>query len=356
MTVEAPLFIKVPLNEVELSSPLERGTPEFEQAAILQTSMEYALKGMQGFFKIEDGAVWGFAFTDNSVDPKAYVLGILRDGYLEDALPMLEAMSRTMQDDDVEYNLGICLSELGRVPESIAPLQRCLELNPSYVNAYAGLGVSFGRMRNFAEAERVLREGARIEPENPYIKRNLGGILLSSGKPEEGLPFLRQAVSLMPADPMFQMALAQCLEACGENHVDEAGKLYESIMIKYAGQQIAEAAKAGRNRISNVQLHEPMDGNVRPDAIAYMHSAIKLFEGMPKQDGGKVVLEIARLGESGLQINDPDRRYKLDSLSGDFSGLQLLCMMHAGLKSLDPNADSGSGLDREYEMARKLEG
>lgn len=54
MTAEAPLFIKVPLNEVELSSPLERGTPEFEQAAILQISMEYALKGMQGFFKIED--------------------------------------------------------------------------------------------------------------------------------------------------------------------------------------------------------------------------------------------------------------------------------------------------------------
>lgn len=49
-----------------------------------------------------------------------------------------------MQDDDVEYNLGICLSELGRVPESIAPLGSTVpELNPDYVNAYAGLGVSW---------------------------------------------------------------------------------------------------------------------------------------------------------------------------------------------------------------------
>lgn len=125
-------------------------------------------------------------------------------------------------------------------------------------------------------------------------------------------------------------------------------------MIKHDGETIAEAAKAGRNRISNVQLHEPMERKVRPDAIAYMQSAIKQFGSMEKMEGAKVVMEIARLGESGLKINDPDHRYKLSSLE-DFSGLQLLCMMHVGLKGLDPNADSGSGLDREYEIAKKLE-
>lgn len=356
MTVEAPQFIKIPLDQVQLSSSVKRGTPEFEEAAILQTAAEYALKGMQGFFKIEDGALWGFAFTDRSIDPKAYVLGILQGGYLEDALPMLEAMSRTMPDADVEYNLGICLSELGRVPESIPPLKRCLELNPKYVNAIAGLGVSYGRLRNFEDAEKVLREGARIEPDNAYIKRNLGGILLSAGKPKEGLPYLRQAASLMPADPMFQMALAQCLEAIGDSHVDEAGKVYEAIMIKHDGEPIAEAAKAGRNRISNTQLHEPMEGKIRPDAVAYMQSGIKLFADMPKMEAARIVMEIARLGEKGLKINEPEHRYSLDSLPGDFSGLQLLCYMHVGLKGLDPKANSGSGLDREYDIARKLEG
>ncbi len=269
---------------------------------------------------------------------------------------MLEAMSHTMQDDDVEYNLGICLSELGRIPESIAPLKRCLELNPKYMNAIAGLGVSYGRMRDFDQAEKVLRAGVQLDPENAYIKRNLGGILLSSGKPNEGLPFLRQAASLMPSDPTFQMALAQCLETVGGSHVDEAGKLYESIMIKHDGEPIAEAAKAGRNRVSNTQLHEPMDGKVRPDAIAYMQSAIKQFVSMEKMECAKVVMEIARLGEGGLKINDSEHRYKLETLPGDFSGLQLLCMMHVGLKNLDPDADSGSGLEREYELAKNLEG
>lgn len=355
MSIEAPQFVHVPLREIDIPNIVHRDTDEFHQAAILKMALEYAAKGQQGFFKVADDTLWGFAFSDQSIDPKAYVLGILQSGYLEDALPMLEAMSRTIEDADVEYNLGICLSELGKVPESVRPLKRCLEINPKYVNALAGLGVSYGRLRNFEEAEKVLREGAKLDPENAFIKRNLGGILLTAGKPKDGLPYLRQAASLMPTDPTFQMALAQCLETVGGEHTLEAGKLYESIMIKHDGEPIAEAAKAGRNRISNIELHEPMQGEVRPDAIAYMQHAIKKFSAMDKAALAKIVMEIARKGETGLKINDPDQRYALEGLDGDFSGLQLLCMMHVGLKTLAPEADSGSGLDREYDMAKHLE-
>ena len=62
-------------------------------------------------------------------------------------------------------------------------------------------------------------------------------------------------------------------------------------------------------------------------------------------------LEIALLGQNGLQINDPKIRYDLKSKPGDYSGLQLLSMMHVGIKQLDPKADTESGLDREYAFA-----
>ena len=67
-----------------------------------------------------------------------------------------------------------------------------------------------------------------------------------------------------------------------------------------------------------------------------------------------IVLEIARLGELGLQINDPSVRYSLDSKPGDYSGLHLLSMMHVGIKMIDPSADTGSGLDREYQLAKAM--
>ncbi|HSO80044.1 MAG TPA: hypothetical protein VLQ88_07670, partial [Chromatiaceae bacterium] len=69
-----------------------------------------------------------------------------------------------------------------------------------------------------------------------------------------------------------------------------------------------------------------------------------------------VTLEIALLGRQGLEINDPDKRYQLKSLEGEFSGLHLLCLMHAGIRRLDPQADTGTGLDKEYDLAVAMRG
>lgn len=71
------------------------------------------------------------------------------------------------------------------------------------------------------------------------------------------------------------------------------------------------------------------DGGLRMDAVMYMTGAFETFEKMDKQQLATTVFEIAKLGESGLSINDPDKRYSLKSLTGDFSGLQLLSMMHS---------------------------
>ena len=60
------------------------------------------------------------------------------------------------------------------------------------------------------------------------------------------------------------------------------------------------------------------------------------------------------LGQSGLQINDASVRYDLESKPGDYSGLHLLSMMHVGIKLFDPAADTGSGLDREYQLAKAM--
>jgi hypothetical protein len=67
-------------------------------------------------------------------------------------------------------------------------------------------------------------------------------------------------------------------------------------------------------------------------------------------------MEVALLGRQGLEINDPDPRYRLNSLEGEFSGLHLLCLMHAGIRLLDPQADTGTGLDQEYDMAVAMRG
>jgi hypothetical protein len=75
-----------------------------------------------------------------------------------------------------------------------------------------------------------------------------------------------------------------------------------------------------------------------------MIGAMKRFAEIPHEQVGRAVMEIAQLGETGLEINNPLKRYSLTNLEGDFSGLQLLCYMHVGMALFDPDMDCGSRL------------
>jgi len=67
-------------------------------------------------------------------------------------------------------------------------------------------------------------------------------------------------------------------------------------------------------------------------------------------------MEIAQIGETGLEINNPLKRYSLTNLDGDFSGLQLLCYMHVGMALFDPKWIAAPGCSVEYEMAKGITG
>ena len=60
------------------------------------------------------------------------------------------------------------------------------------------------------------------------------------------------------------------------------------------------------------------------------------------------------LGRSGLDINNPTKKYQLKSMPGDFTGMQLMAYMHVGLKQLEPGIDTGIDLEKEYRSALEL--
>ena len=87
------------------------------------------------------------------------------------------------------------------------------------------------------------------------------------------------------------------------------------------------------------------------DAVMYCLSALEKFDKLGPEKAMAITTEIALLGRSGLNINDPERKYTLKSLSGEFTGLQLVSYMHVGIKRIDPNQDAGIDLDQEYKTA-----
>lgn len=353
--MQAPEFSKRKIDQIDLTGLPTPDSPDFETALIAKASLELASKGLQGLVVVRNGYVYTISMPLDSIDPRAYILGLLENRFLEDALPMLEALTEMFDDPEAEYNLGLCLSELGQFQQCIAHFHRCIELEPNNANAFVGLGVAQTRLDNIEDAKSAFFNALKLQPDNLWAARNLGALLTRTGKPIEALPLLRKAHSIAPADPSVMLGLAECLEQLGSENQLEAGSLYDSLIHEHGNSAIGDIAREGRNRISNRNLHSAVNGGVRMDAVMYMQGAMKRFEQMDKVSIGKAVLEIAQLGTNGLEINDPDVRYRLKSLEGDFSGLHLLCLMHVGIKTFDPSADSGSGLDKEYDMALRFQ-
>jgi hypothetical protein len=48
------------------------------------------------------------------------------------------------------------------------------------------------------------------------------------------------------------------------------------------------------------------------------------------------------------------RKYQLLSLPGRFSGLHMVCLMYVAFKIIDPTADIGFDLAKEYALANQM--
>jgi tetratricopeptide (TPR) repeat protein len=357
---QAPEILRIPYASFDVSvlpsNAREPGSEAFDNAVLIYFAAKYAAKNFDAAVTCSDGIIRVLAWARGGLEPKTYVVGLLQHGALAEALPLLETMDEMMDDADIAYNRGICLSEMGRLEECIEPLERCLRIDLNYGNARIGLGVALARLRRSEEAEQVLRQALAAEPHNSFAARNLAAVLANLEKYAEAVPLLHQVLAMEPDDPTASLAIGECLEALGPDHKSEAIKVYKRLMKRFADTPLSDAAVAGLNRLASGDLHRGGADKPRLDAIMYMQNTLERFADIPQQEVGQIVLEIARLGQSGLAVNDPRKRYHLKTLSGEFSGLELVSMMHVGMRMFDPNAEMQTGLDREYEIAVSLYG
>ena len=75
---------------------------------------------------------------------------------------------------------------------------------------------------------------------------------------------------------------------------------------------------------------------------------------MSKQEVRKIGVDVATLGFTGFDVNDSSQKYQLRSLPGQFSGLHMVCLMYAAFKIIDPTADVGFDLAKEYAVANQM--
>ena len=332
------------------------GSPEFVEAVSALVAGEYQALGGWAQIIVNEAdrtlkVTWGSDSARPS--PRASAVEKLRQGQYDAAIQTLEVL-RFQQPGDpaIVFNLGMALSDRGRLPAAIAHLRRATQLAPDDPNARIALGVALARAGQTDAAVASFREGVRLDGMNPWAHRNLGGCLLRAGKPDEAEPHLRRAVVLGPTDPAARVGLGQCLIALGRLE-DADAHLKEAIRFDPHG-RIGEAAKEERSRIAQANFRGRGPGPERPDAVMYCLGALERFEPLSLQEVQKIGLEIAVLGTGGIDPNDADKRYTLKSLPGEYSGLQLLCLMFVAFKAVAPDRDIGFDVAREYQTALAL--
>ena len=242
------------------------GSPEHEQVVVTTISLGYAAKGWNAAIVANAGIVRVVAVPQSGIQPLAYLEGLCAHGFIEDALPGLEALDGMVDDPDVAYTYGLALSETGRTEECLVPLNKCLRLDPSFDNAAIAIGVALSKLRRFDEAEIILRSAVKIAPGNPLVVQNLAATLARAGKFADAVVFFREAVRLSPKNPAPLMGLAQCLDSSDGNpaHRKEALKVFKEVVQKFPDTDYAETAKRTLNKQGQDDLRKAVEGGYRP--------------------------------------------------------------------------------------------
>jgi tetratricopeptide (TPR) repeat protein len=254
----------------------------------------------------------------------------------------------------VLYNLGMVYSDEGNLTGAIELLSKATQVNPKHAHAWVALAVAYMRNGDQNKALEAAKAAFKVAPDDPYVLRTAGSLTAQAGDTRGALDMLEKAVQTVPTDSIALYSLAECLRADdADKNRQRADELYKKVIeLAAPGSPHAERAKDRRREFAYEGFRK--GGELRPDAIMYCLDALQKFNTMSQREIAGVAMEAATLGQSGLDINNPDKKYQLRTLPDHYSGLNVVCILHTAVQKIAPGNDSGFDVQAEYEAALKL--
>jgi arylsulfatase A-like enzyme/Flp pilus assembly protein TadD len=119
---------------------------------------------------------------------------------IELAIATLESASRDGVTDAASLaTLGGYLQEAGNFERSAEVLQAALKLNPSEMEAYEKLGITYTRMGRYVDAHGMFDHMLSIAPNSATTYNNLGSLYLTERRYADAVQSLARAVAIDPA-------------------------------------------------------------------------------------------------------------------------------------------------------------
>lgn len=120
-------------------------------------------------------------------------------------------------------NLGVLAEDRGDTVTATGEYRRALEQDPLFLPARFNLSNLCNRTGRNLEAERVLREGVALAPDEGELHYSLGLLLAEMGRLPDAAPFLLRAAELLPGRARVRYNAGLALDRAGRD--DEAERL-----------------------------------------------------------------------------------------------------------------------------------
>lgn len=202
-----------------------------------------------------------------------------------------------------EYYLrGVDLHGQHKFPMAIKMLERSTEIDPNYASAWAYLGASytsdaafeFGGREQYRRAQAAYERALRIQPSQLDAQLFLANLLVDTGKVEQAMPLLRDALKTNPnhADVHWELGYAYRF----------AGMLNESVAECERARQLDPLVKANGS-VLNTYL--------------YLGEYDKFLRSLPDINDSSFLLFYRGFGEYhqknwGRAVQDFNRAYEID--------------------------------------------
>ena len=284
-------------------------------------------------------------------DHLSRALQLLASGQLDEARIYLEELLRQdPENPDLLYNLGLCYVDLGQLDKGRELLHRCLQLAPGHSHACVALALGYQRAGDLLRAREYTMQALGSRSRQSRGPQEPGRHPRQGGRQPAGSLLSAPVIEIDPQDPQTVYGLAFAYMELGD--IEPAQKHFQKVLEMEAPEELRVLARDGLRKIAARELKAR---GPRMDAVFYLLDAMRLFRGKSLQEIQEITFEIGILGKYGLDINDPQESHVLRALPGrTFSALQLICIMYAGFKRIEPGMDIGVDLGEEWGMAERL--
>ena len=117
---------------------------------------------------------------------------------------------------EAHYLLACYYQERERHREAIAEFEKVLLIDPRYVKAYSGMGISYGLLKDHVRTIECYKNALELEPKLDHVQNNLGYAYFLQGNHEEAISAFQRTIALNGKENRFHNNLGLAYATSGQ--------------------------------------------------------------------------------------------------------------------------------------------